>query len=408
MDAVAVIAEFNPLHTGHAYLLSALRRLFGGEAGLIVFLSGAFVQRGEPALFDKWLRARWALAAGADAVIELPAVYALSSAAGFAYGGVTLAARLGCTHLACGTEAGTGADFLSLAHAALTETFPASTAQQPKNSTIGQQQTQQLKERFPQFVPLLQQPNALLAAEYAKVIVQHAKTMDFVTIPRKGAHNSPQPEENIASASFLRQTLAEKQNLSLILPYIPRQNQAALYAAYQRGAYTDYTRYGDFVCLAGRTLSAADLRHLPAFTEGLENRWQTIFQSATAYEEALAQIKTKRYAYSRLRRMGAYTVLQPSRDLMNESYEKGPQYARILGLNQRGAAFLKEAKKHFPMVNKVRKDSRNLTELGKKQLALDLKASDVQALCCKGKAARTGGQDYYNSPVIKDKTRKKQ
>ena len=102
MEAVAIIAEFNPFHTGHAYLIRQVRRLSGTDAAIVVIMSGAFVQRGEPAFFDKWHRAAWAIEGGADAVIELPAVYALSSASGFALGGVTLAARLGCQSLACG------------------------------------------------------------------------------------------------------------------------------------------------------------------------------------------------------------------------------------------------------------------------------------------------------------------
>ena len=117
MEAVAIIAEFNPFHTGHAYLIRQVRRLSGTDAAIVVIMSGAFVQRGEPAFFDKWHRAAWAIEGGADAVIELPAVYALSSASGFALGGVTLAARLGCQSLACGVEAGTAEDFLSLSAA---------------------------------------------------------------------------------------------------------------------------------------------------------------------------------------------------------------------------------------------------------------------------------------------------
>ena len=101
-------------------------------------MSGAFVQRGEPAFFDKWHRAAWAIEGGADAVIELPAVYALSSASGFALGGVTLAARLGCQSLACGVEAGTAEDFLSLARRADTLEIGPETA---KKGSSGQAQT---------------------------------------------------------------------------------------------------------------------------------------------------------------------------------------------------------------------------------------------------------------------------
>ena len=84
MEFLAIIAEFNPFHTGHARLIRQVRQAAGPEAAIVIIMSGAFVQRGEPAFFDKWYRAAWAIDGGADVVIELPTVYALSSAAGFA------------------------------------------------------------------------------------------------------------------------------------------------------------------------------------------------------------------------------------------------------------------------------------------------------------------------------------
>lgn len=118
------------------------------------------------------------------------------------------------------------------------------------------------------------------------------------------------------------------------------------------GSFTDYDRYGDFVSLEGRLLTPEQLCRLPAFTEGLENRWHKAFSTLSTYDEALSAIKTKRYAFSRLCRMGAYTVLQPSQDFFNESYQEGPQYGRILAFNERGAAFLKQAKETFPIMTR--------------------------------------------------------
>ena len=167
MEAIAVIAEFNPFHTGHAYLLSEIRRQRPSDAAIIVLMSGAFVQRGEPALFDKWHRAAWAVGSGADAVFELPAVYALSSAAGFAAGGVRLASRLSCNSLACGVETGTANDFLRLAKTALS----LSSGESIKTATAGRNQTEDLAKALPELASLLEQPNALLALEYAKAIL---------------------------------------------------------------------------------------------------------------------------------------------------------------------------------------------------------------------------------------------
>lgn len=393
MEAIAVIAEFNPFHTGHAYLLSEIRRQSPPDAALVVLLSGAFVQRGEPALFDKWHRACWAVRSGADAVFELPAVYALSSAEGFAAGGIRLARNLGCTALACGVEEGTAADVLRLAEAALRLVSDDA----KKTTTAGRNQTEDLAKALPELSYLLEQPNALLALEYAKALLRLPSPLSLMTIPRMGSHDEPGLDRPFTSASAIRREL-KKGFTSRVAAYLPSASRRDIEALLKAGAFTDYSRYGDFVSLEGRLLPPEQLRGLPAFTEGLENRWHRAFSTLSTYEEALAAVKTKRYAFSRLCRMGAYTVLQPSRDFFNESYKEGPQYGRILAFNERGAAFLKQAKEAFPIVTKPARDKKILSPLGQAQLSFDIRANDIQALCFRSAPCRQGRSDYYTSP----------
>ena len=393
MEAIAVIAEFNPFHTGHAYLLSEIRRRMPPDAALIVLLSGAFVQRGEPALFDKWHRAAWAIDSGADAVFELPAVYALSSAAGFAAGGVRLARNLGCATLACGVEQGTAADFLRLAEAALSLVSDDA----KKTTTAGRNQTEDLSRALPELSYLLEQPNALLALEYAKAILHLPSPLSLKTIPRTGSHDESGLDRPFTSASAIRREL-KKGFTSRVAAYLPPASRSDIEALLKAGAFTDYGRYGDFVSLEGRLLTPEQLRCLPAFSEGLENRWHRAFSTLSTYEEALSAIKTKRYAFSRLCRMGAYTVLQPSQDFFDEAYHKGPQYGRILAFNERGSAFLKQTKETFPIITKPARDKKSLSLLGQAQLSFDIRANDIQALCFRSAPCRQGGRDYYTSP----------
>ena len=395
MESLAIIAEFNPFHTGHARLIHQVRQAAGPEAAIVIIMSGAFVQRGEPAFFNKWHRAAWAIAGGTDVVIELPAVYALSSAAGFAQGGVTLAARLA---LACGVEGGTAADFLSLARRAegLTACLKAA-----KKSSAGQQLTDALMAAAPDEARLLQQPNALLAFEYARAMLKQERPMTFLPLLRQGRHGDARLGAPFASASALRQAMtAYPDDDSSYISYIVKRVRPSLQGQLAQGAFTDYGRYGDFVASQNRLLTPDQLRSLPAFTEGLENRWHRAFMESGSYDQALRSIKTRRYAYSRLCRMGAYTLLQPSRALMDCSYEAGPQYARLLALNSRGAAFLKGAKGQLPVVTKVRSDAPGLSPLGQEQLKLDLKASDIQSFCFSKEDQRKGHQDYYHSPFF--------
>lgn len=396
MEAVAIIAEFNPFHTGHAYLIRQVRRLSGTDAAIVVIMSGAFVQRGEPAFFDKWHRAAWAIEGGADAVIELPAVYALSSASGFALGGVTLAARLGCQSLACGVEAGTAEDFLSLARRADTLEIGPETA---KKGSAGQARTDALMAAAPDEARLLEQPNALLAFEYAKALLNQDRPLAFCPFPRQGHHGDTELGPAFASATALRQAMRDS-GAAACRPYLPSASLTDVEDQLAQGAFTDDNRYGDFIASQNRLLTPDQLRCLPAFTEGLENRWHRAFMENGSYAQALKAIKTRRYAYSRLCRMGAYTLLQPSRDLMDRSYEAGPQYARLLALNGRGAAFLKGVKGQFPVVTRVRSDAPGLSPLGQEQLKLDLKASDIQSFCFAKEDQRKGHQDYYHSPLF--------
>ncbi len=395
MKRIAVIAEFNPFHTGHAWLLSQVRQQAGPQSLIVVIMSGSFVQRGEPALFDKWHRAAWAVEGGADLVFELPAVYSLSSADGFALGGVWLASRLGCSHLACGVERGTADDFYALARAAQ-DIRPCR-----GRETAGRRQTIALAARIrEQTASLLDQPNALLAASYAKAIVQQDLSLQFWPILRQGSHHDPSLAHSFASASALRQDIIQTGRCQHLHRYLTPQAREDMAALLSQGAYTDYDRYGDFILFQNRLLTPEMLRQLPAFNEGLENRWHRCMQESVTYKEALAAIKTRRYAYSRLCRMGAYTLLSPGRSLMDQSYQLGPQYARLLALSQKVSPYIKEIKKELPVITRITAAD-SLSPLGRKQLALDLRCTDMQYYCFHGTQARLSRQDYYQSPRIR-------
>ncbi len=395
MKRIAVIAEFNPFHTGHAWLLSQVRQQAGPQSLIVVIMSGSFVQRGEPALFDKWHRAAWAVEGGADLVFELPAVYSLSSADGFALGGVWLASRLGCSHLACGVERGTADDFYALARAAQ-DIRPCR-----GRETAGRRQTIALAARIrEQTASLLNQPNALLAASYVKAIVQQDLSLQFWPILRQGSHHDPSLAHSFASASALRQDIIQTGRCQHLHRYLTPQAREDMAALLSQGAYTDYDRYGDFILFQNRLLTPEMLRHLPAFNEGLENRWHRCMQDSVTYKEALAAIKTRRYAYSRLCRMGAYTLLSPGRSLMDQSYQLGPQYARLLALSQKVSPYIKEIRKELPVITRITAAD-SLSPLGRKQLALDLRCTDMQYYCFHGTQARLSRQDYYQSPRIR-------
>lgn len=398
METIGVVAEFNPFHNGHHYLLQEIRKRCGADCRIVIIMSGSFVQRGEPAFFDKWRRTRWALRNGADCVIELPAVYALSHADGFASGAIRLARALGCTALACGVEQGTADDFLTLGKGALS--LSSLTVNDHSGQPYGQYLTTALQEKFPREGQLLASPNALLATAYAKAIMQYAPSLHFIPIHRRGqSHDMPGLTTPFASATAIRQALCQGA-VDTLSQTLPSSIYGDVQHAMATGAYTDYDRYDDFVVYVNRFTTTDQLRTFPAFSEGLENRWHRIFETAPTWAAALSALKTRRYAYSRLCRMGAYTVLSISRDIMTASLQAGPQYARILGFTKRGQGLLKERKGAIPIITKATTGRHVLTPLGQKQLAIDIAATDVQALCFKTVPQRKGKKDFLTSPQI--------
>ncbi len=398
MNAIAIIAEYNPFHTGHHYLIQQVRRQFP-HTPVMIIMSGSFVQRGEPALFDKWHRASWAVQCGADGVVELPALYALSQAAEFAAGAVRLAAHLGCTHIACGAESGTAADFYALAQAACTLTVPVAPA---AGQSYGQCLSDILRRQVsPRLATLLAQPNALLALEYMKAILSYAPSMQLFPVQRQNRHDSDCTTDTYISASALRRHITGTGTVSSLLSYIPQAIQQDMQQCICQGQYTDYSRYGDYILYENRLLEPQSLRRLAAFSEGLENRWHRCLSQAASWPEALAAIKTRRYAYSRLCRMGSYTMLHVTQTDIDAAYAHGPAYARILALSPAGAAVIKKRKKDFPIITKVKQGQHKLSAYGQMLLQYDLRSTDMQALCFHQAACRRGLADYYTSPYIR-------
>jgi len=403
MTIIAVIAEYNPFHNGHARQIQILREQFGSNATIVAVMSGSFVQRGEPALFDKWSRAAWAVRAGADCVFELPCAFALCSAEDFAAAGVRLAARLGCTHLSCGIEAGTAADIESLATASMqADVRQALHATRRDGTTYGTALTEAIRRQCPQQADLLHYPNTLLAIEYAKALSRYAPEIELVPVIRTGSHDQDGLTGSYSSAYALRQAiLAGAEEVGHIAASLPSGQYSALCQLLHRGAYVDYQRYHDMIVYEGRRLSPDSLSSLAAFSEGLENRWHDLIGPAATWDEGLARLKTRRYSRSRLCRMGAYTVLHIQQDMLDRWRQTGPAYARLLALNSQSGSWLRQAQQEqFPIITKISQSIAALPPPAQAMLKLDILATDIQYLCFHGERCRQGRQDYYHSPVI--------
>ena len=344
MSAAGIVAEYNPLHTGHFYHITQTCKQ---ADGLVVVMSGNAVQRGGPAFFSKWDRARAAVLCGADLVLELPAVWACAPAERFAAGAVEILAGCGCVSMiSCGSESGDSQQLRQAADAIReAETSPLVARLLKTGITYAAAREEAVRQLCGgQTADLLRSPNNILAIEYLKANAVLNHPMDFFTVRRQGAaHDSDQASGQTASASMLRSLYAAEEG-ALAGEYIPPAALEIFTRALQRGeGNTDPARIERAILYRLKTASADELKILPDISEGLENRFLAAARTARSLPELLDTVKTKRYTLSRLRRIIWNLMLGNTCSLTLSS----PPYLRVLDFNQtRGRELLRQIKKN--------------------------------------------------------------
>ncbi|MBQ7095927.1 MAG: nucleotidyltransferase family protein [Clostridia bacterium] len=321
----AVISEFNPFHNGHRYLLSSLPKKDGDYT--VCIMSGSFVQRGEPAAFDKWSRAAAAAENGADLVVELPLPFALSDGDRFAAKGVEMAASFGLpVTMAFGTEC-ENLDGLS-ALAAIDEqalSAPLRAALE-HGLSYGEARQRAYETLLPQESALLRSPNNLLALGYIRECLKRG--IPYLGIRRTSPHDSA-PQGSFASASYIR----------------AHQEQMAQFCPISQGPALD-SRAAEIGILS--LLKAKDPALFAGYaniSEGLENRIGAALTKATGLQNLYELIKTKRYSMAKLRRAVMACALELPRELPLQP----PPYLHLLAIGPRGRALLREAKPLIPI-----------------------------------------------------------
>ncbi len=397
----SVICEYNPFHSGHKLHLSQTRQQ---ATHVIAIMSGSFVQRGEPALLDKWTRARMALQNGADLVLELPLPWAMAGAERFASGGVAMACAAGCTEaLSFGCETGNVAALQTTANALLSPALcdalrPLLDAGLP----FAAAREEAVRRQFgTECAALLQSPNDILAVEYAKAIVQSGASLGLYPVRRLGtAHDSDDLSlqnrlptgEVIASASALRDALRKKEDISLFVPENCRT--PLLLAAGELRLSCGMEPLTRAVLARLRTMDEAEAAALPDISEGLHNRLLAAARCADSLPALYAAAKTKRYSHARIRRAAAAALL----GLWEEDCTGTPPYLRVLGLNRRGQEVLREMKQTatLPVILRPSEISR-LDQRAQRIFALDCAATDIWALST-GKILPAGLD--FTTPVV--------
>lgn len=403
MRATGIIAEYNPFHNGHAYHAARARDKTGADA-IIVAMSGAFTQRGEAAVLDKWTRARMALENGADMVIELPCLFALREARGFAEGGVRLLASLGIVDsIAFGCEAECLNLIQPVAECLLKEPEAYKSAlRDALESGISYPRARALAAAAVLNIDcaMLDRPNFALALEYAQANMRLERPLELVPILRTSDYHSDELAE-ICSASAIRAAIArgEVENALKGLPQNCRDifSQALFNAAGRNAcALTDAAFIDDIELFAIRQLAPSELAQYPGVSEGLEN---LIAQKARTSPDAQALIsacKSKRYTFSRLRRLLPQIALGITRAMQTAS--PAPTYARVLGCRRDALWLMGEIQRRGRI--QITPGGRALD--GDPIWALETRASDLWGLATRSSDWRRAGMDYTHRFVIVD------
>lgn len=393
MKTIGIICEYNPFHNGHAHQLHTLASEYP-DALRICIMSGSFVQRGEPALFSKFDRARWAILGGADVVIELPTLYSLGSAQLFGTGAVRLIKSLSIDTLSFGSET-TALDQLILT----AKHMDCESTQNELRSYLKEGASYGTAFRKALGSEMLSTPNALLGLEYIRAGLKYHPDLAYIPIKRTSNHHNQNINQELPSGTAIRQLITTTTSIdmcSALQATIPTPILDDMTHRIANGDYVDYSRYYDMIHMLSRRILASELERFVDFTEGIEHLWLKAAQQPT-WESAISQIKSKRYTYARLQRMGAYLTLGIAKDLINVAMDEGPQYARLLAFNDRGRQWLR-TKHDIPVIQKWAKATTQLNNLGQTMHHIDTLATDTQALCFYNEAKRIGHMDYTYTP----------
>lgn len=330
MAVTGILCEYNPFHKGHA---KQIRYLKDRGDTVVCLMSGDYVQRGEPALLDKSLRAKAALEAGADLVLELPVQVSLSSAEGFAAGGVGILSAL-CDTLCFGAEHPKATDFFATAEALLSNRFSFFLREELAAGVSFPRARQAALERMGMESGLLVSPNDILGVEYAKAILAGGKRMKLEPIFRGGDYHADVADRSDPSATSLRKLFREGGDWT---PYVPNPEIF-------RGAGLHTLEAGERAVLAKlRSMDEAEFEALPYGSEGLWRKFRTACEQERTIEDILEATKSKRYTRTRLNRMLLCAFL----GLTDRDMKQAAPYVRLLGLSEAGGRVLRARKNSF-------------------------------------------------------------
>lgn len=412
MRTVGLITEYNPFHNGHLHHLQ--ESLNAAEADVsVAVMSGHFLQRGEPALVDKWVRTEMALAAGVDVVVELPLPWAGSSAPDFARGGVQALNALGGINALCfGSEMGE-LEPLQQCAALLLDKGGDLAQQTSRLLRVGLNYPQARAKLLVSYLPdnldaeALASPNNILGIEYLKALQQTDSTIKPLTIQRIGAgfHETGIGAQNIASATGIRQLLTDAQPVAALIPDSAWQ---PLHSALAAGRSCSTERYA-LLLLAQILRAPDDLNAFWLVENGIEKRLLAVAEQAQDLDTLVSTIKSRQLTRTRIQRLLVSVLLGIKKESVADFFNNGPSYLHLLGTSKKGEAFLAATRKQrsLPLVQNFSRVHAQLKrfyaagstaqQLAEHQLDLELRATKLYTLLLKHGPDHHRNRDFYEA-----------
>ena len=384
----AVIAEFNPFHNGHAYLLNKARE---NSEAVIAVMSGNFVQRGDIAIYPKHLRTMFALKNGADMVITMPAGWSMSGAENFALGGISLLKNTKIVdRIVFGCETDKPRLLLETANL-LSSTELNHNIKLHLSDGINYAAARQnaVKKISESCANILTSPNNILGVEYILAMKKLNFTPETLAVKRIGAdHDSQNISDGFTSASNIRRLIY---NNCEYFSFVPQN----ILEEMRNNEFSDISLIDNALLFKLKSLSLKQIQKLPDISEGIENRIFEAIKYAQSIDDLCKKIKTKRYTYSRIRRI----ILSACFGIDASYLKNEPPYIQVIGMNCVGKTLLSEMIKRTDLpVIVSNKDIKNLSGFGKEVFEKESIADDLYGLAFKN--IKNSGT-AYTMPIIK-------
>ncbi len=404
MKIAAIISEYNPFHNGHAYQIEKTKKELHADY-VIAIMSGHFVQRGEPAIFDKWTRTHLALRGGADVVIELPTLYSTASAELFATGSIRLLHELNSVHtLSFGSEEGNLDGLLTLANLFLHETdvFKKHLKQGLKQGYSFPKARQYATEKiYPKHAHLLKGSNNILAIEYLKALIKFRSPITPFTVQRVGSsYLDTTIQSKYASATALR--LALRNTPNSLIPTIPSRCTDYLFSELDQSIHPIYPDdcypYYQYL-LTSNTSMLCDIYDFP---KNLKYRLQKLAQTEADYTQFLKKAQSKNYTKTTVQRALLHSFLNiKTSKIENYTHQGLHHYIRLLGFKKNASPVLSLIKKQaqLPLLTNVADASKVLTGPGQAMLQDEIRYTHLYNNLILQKKHKSKKNDY-TQPII--------